>query len=481
MYMNSVFATRSMASDSPVDYFFHSPQRYTRAESPEFSQSEAEFYATLSNVGLDKPFVYYNSEPMRTPSAHTAANAAKGYAVRFDKDTPLSSLTNDDNKLLLSDRWFGRISILKIPPAAIPPGMDRNDMAYIIRMCRQVIDGGTPEFVADRTKLSEAILGVMGSTDATAWREGLFGHGHFAGLFEDAKTELGGSTSYYLAVHSDADMLGHALNRFAVEHRDMTLGEFYRSPQYNSVESYAMRNSRRIMATMAQLLLLDRKEVPLVDDMQAKLDRPDEPPPEMISSLLWVDTVYNCFYDPDGVSLIYYNTCARIMDAFTTSGGRVAMLKNASKGLSVVQLETSKSYTNRKHDLIYGHESSHLLEHANPYGALPVGVGRIDKKKELRDALDKRDYREAVEMIKASGVDLKGAGQLHDAYQWDGDLEQRARKFTDVVDVLATLDPRLYDYRKHDCARSIITFMVGKTEEKRLTPVAVVLPAGTAT
>lgn len=464
----------SSTPDQSVDYFFNSPQRHTRSEGPSFTEGEAQFYKYMSSkTAPGQLYVYWNSETSSRPGLFSMRNASKGYATTLSKHMPLSELTvvEDGNpKFALSSRWFSHVSVVKIPSTALPNNMKESDMREVIDRLDAKLSGAYINYASERQELGRSIVSLgrsaKGSTakDAVEWSAALHGHGHFAGLFKERISGIGGTDSYYLAVHSDSDILGEVLNGFAVANPTMTLGDFASSPQMDAVRSYSARNAHRILAEMAEALALDRKQLAFVQDIKAADPPNDYAPPELISKP-YVDTVYNCFHDPiaNGSTLVYYNTVSRL-NASDQNSSRVAVLKNASDGLSILHLDPTKDYTVFRHSILTaGASESHTISHSNPHGAMPVGLGRMPG--------------DEVTVLKTSKLSLEDANTLHRVYTWQG--RSTRVSLSGPNDVISSLDRRLYIYKRPTKElKTLISFMVGdNTKVTNLKPVQVILPA----
>lgn len=463
----------------PYDYFFHSPEKYNRGERPALSDAETNFYQSLSQkTSPGQLYVYYNSETSSRPGAFDAKHAAKGYAIALSKKVPLSELAvsvENDAQFLLSSRWFGHVSIVKIPSEAIPRGMRERDMRDIIQRLTPNLDGGAPGFFEDRQKLAASLVSssvtkrFQGVRDVSTWQAGISGHGHFAGLFKNKNTTLsGGQDNYFLAVHSDSDYLGEALNGYALQNRTrLTLGDLASSPQMEGVRNYSERNAKRVLAELADALSLSRDLVPRFEDLQAHPPYDSQAPPEAVSSL-YADTVYNYLHDPiaDGNTLVYYNSTARL-NAFEQHNGRLALMRNAKAGLTILELDPSKDYTVFRHQIVSGKDESHVISHSNPFGAVPVGLGRLQG-----------GDRRAV--LKLSKLTIDDATRMVTAYEWRGKSQEATDlSNTDPDQVVGSLDGRLYSYRPLDqSTKTLLEFMLGsKTKLTNLKPVSVILPA----
>lgn len=462
------------AASESYDYFFHSPQKASQGQPSTLSDREKTFYNYIaSKTSPGQLFVYYNSEIGGNHGDFDYKGAAKGYAVSLPKRLPLNQLDHlepggEGGQFMLSSRWFSRIGVIKVPREAIPAGMRERDMKEIIQRLTPRLDGSSETFNQERITLAASFMGKNvrkheGTKDVVAWQPGISGHGHFAGLYKNKNTTLaGGEDSYYLVVHSDSDVLGEALNGYAVQHRDLTLGQFASSVQMDGVRNYSERNSKRILAELADALQLRRDLVPVLEDLQSHPPAGSFAPPELASSL-YTDTVYNYFYDPiaDGNTLTYYNTVARL-NALDQHGGRVAVLKNAKTGLAILALDPSKDYTVFRHSVMSNKDQSHLISHANPHAAIPIGLGKL--------------LGDKTAALKASKLDSDDASVMYQAYEWGG--KTRDPDLSSADQVVASLNPRLYTYRNVDSqVRTMIEFMVGsKTEVTTLKPVSVILP-----
>lgn len=459
-----------MSNEPVVDHFFHSPSRHSRGEKPNLSASERDLYGRVSK--LTQPgqlYIYWNSESISRPGAFTHKSAGKGYSVALSKHTHLSQLIDRSDpshpELVLTSRWFAHAMVAKIPHDAIPEGMSEADMSAVIESLAPSIDGSDANFVQERSDLSRGILSMQaGSKDPVVWHAGLHGHGQFAGLFKEKSKDLANQHNYYLVVHSDSDLVGEALNGFAVYQGErMTLGEFAASPQMDAVKSYSQRNASRILAQMADALALDRKKVTLLSDHQAAPAPGHQAPPEIIG-VPYADTMYNAFYDPvaNGHNLIYYAGTSRL-NPLDPRTNRIVMLKNAKHGVSILHLDAQKDYSVFRHNIIAGANESHMVSHNNPHSAMPVGLGRISG--------------ETTTVLKMSKLTLDDAHNLHRTYVWSGRKSSVVMSGPD--DVRAHLDSRLYAYKPlSNDLKSLVTFMLGdSTQVTNLKPVKVILPA----
>jgi hypothetical protein len=178
----------------------------------------------------------------------------------------------------------------------------------------------------------------------------------------------------------------------------------------------------------------------------------------------YADTVYNSFYDPiaDGNTLIYYNTTTRLAPS-VHGNNRVVMLKNPKYGVSILELDPAVDYTVFRHNIITGASTSHMVEHANPHAALPIGLGRL--------------RGDSSVALKLSKLTLEDAHELHRTYEWQGRKVQV--KMSGPSDVAVQLDKRLYVYRPlTPDLKSLVTFVLGaNTQVTNLKPVKVILPA----
>jgi hypothetical protein len=459
--------------DVVVDHFFHSPSRHAKGERPDLGAGERDLYGRLSSLTHPgQMYIYWNSETTSNPGVFTHPSAGKGYSVALSKHMPLAQLTvagpSDEPQLILTSRWFARSTVIKIPGDAIPAGMTEADMSSVIESLAPSIDGSDPRFVPERTELSRGILNVTStgaiSRDPVEWHAGLHGHGHFAGLFKEKTKDMAGQNNYYLAVHSDSDLVGEALNGFAAKQGSgVTLGQFASSPQMDAVKSYSQRNAYRMLAHMADSLALDRKKVSLVSDLHAAPSGQHEAPPEIVG-VPYADTVYNTFYDPvaNGQHLIYYSGASRL-NALDPRTSRVVMLKNAKHGISIIHLDQQKDYSVFRHNIIAGANESHMVSHGNPHSAMPVGLGRL--------------RGETSAILKMSKLTLDDALHLHRTYAWSG--RKSIVRLSGPEDVQANLDKRLYAYKPlSNDLKSLVTFMLGEgTQVTNLKPVKVILPA----
>lgn len=469
-----------MATHETYDYFFHSPTQSIDGKSSTMTDEEKQFYQLLKNktTSPGQLYVYYNSEITSRPGTFDHKHSAKGYAVDFSKQMPLHELSIPDqasssgeheSRFLLSSRWFSHIAVVKVPAEAIPDGMRERDMKEIVSRLTHKLDGSTPGFEDDRQKLAASFMGsnvrkLEGTRDVVPWQAGISGHGHFAGLFKNKGTTLaGGSDSYYLAVHSDSDYLGEALNGYALKHKNLTLGQLAASPQMEGVRNYSERNARRVLAELSEQLGLRRDLVPVLEDIHAYPPSNDQVPPELASSL-YVDTLYNYLFDPiaDGRTLMYYNTTARL-SAFEQHNGRIATLKNAKGGISLMKLDQNKDYTVFRHNIVSGRDESRVLSHANPHAAIPIGLGRL-----------RGDPKTVLALSKLTSDD---AASLYSHYEWKN--KESMADFNDSSHVQRSLNKRLYAYKPVDqSTRTMIEFTLGaKTEITDLKPVAVILPS----
>lgn len=473
-------------SSSTIDAFFYDPKRSLHNEDIGFSPEEKAFFCDTMSSRVPpggRLFVYMNKEVSRPPAdQHFAAFSAKGYAVEFPASTKMARFVSGDQKLLFGSRWFGHTAVLKIPPGS----MREKDMVEVMtsRGLSLVLNE------ADRSARAELAEGLMSPSpkDSVSWRAGISSHGHLVGIYKEEKRVIGSEGSadeYYAVVHCDSGVVGEVLSAFAVANPNMSLYEFASSPQYAAAMDFSRRNVARILASVADMLGLDRSAVRRSDDASARVSaQRHEAPPEIVSDL-YVDTVYNRLKvsssERSGGSVAYYGGTS-CLDDFAENGGRTALLVNARGGLTILHLNRAFNYREASQSVVTvaGDDDPssdatttmvpYKVGHKNPMAAFPIGTGKHRANSD----------REALAM---SRIRYEEADRLYGIYHWprkpklDCSFADESRGDPSAR-VVKGLNRRLYSYRDLDPnMRSLLRLMVGQqTRMTDLSPVVVIIP-----
>jgi hypothetical protein len=366
---------------STVDTFYYDPASYAANQEPAFSAAEKEAVSHAARVTNDDHTQLFPNFEM--PSRHSEAacsSAAKGYTSLYSKAMLVADFiegSGDDARIRFSSRWEGIVSVLAVPPSAIPEGMTEQHMLACVKNLLSKVAMAPSAYLEKLEPHISHIFGeVCGSAkDSCHWEAYLTGHGHLLGVYKKKGILVGESDSYYLVAHSDSSVMGDALCQFALGHPGMTLGEFVASPQMARVKEFSRRLNARLMARLVNALGFDRSKFHMVDDVCSYVDpEADEAYPDKVRGLC-CKTVYNTFYDPlpSGDSLVYYNHTSRLG---LGDHKYVAQLLGPQKGILLCETVKGRDYRTSCTEVMKEGGAPAKTYHTNHFSSWPVGVGR---------------------------------------------------------------------------------------------------------
>jgi hypothetical protein len=366
---------------STVDTFYYDPASYAANQEPAFSAAEKDAVSHAAKITHDDHTQLFSNFEM--PSGHSEAAcscAAKGYTAMYSKCMLLADFIEGSGakaRIRFSSRWEGVVSVLAVPPSAIPEGMTEQHMLACVKSLLNRVTISPSEYLK---KLEPHINHIFGDVcgpakDSCHWEAYLAGHGHLLGVYKKKGVLVGESDSYYLVAHTDASVMGEALCQFALGHPGMTLGEFVASPQVSRVKEFSRRLNARLMARLVNALGLDRSKFRMVDDVCSHVDEgSDEAYPDKVRGLC-CKTVYNTFYDPlpNGDSLVYYNHTSRLG---LSDHKYVAQLLGPQKGILLCEVAKGRDYRTSCTEVMKEGGMPAKTYHTNHFSSWPIGVGR---------------------------------------------------------------------------------------------------------
>ena len=354
---------------SLVQYQNAAPEQHRSGEPyKQLGDAESAFYASLVTASPEKPFIYHNHEA-------DDAQYAKGFAASFLTSTQLSKLTlKDGAKPLLSDRWFGNVAVLPVQERDFTEASLAERPTIKSRLAQIENEGLLQVWsVSDRPSAARDVLTGVDSTNPAF----LSGHGHFVAVHEvKRKVSLSEESTddrpqYYITVHSDSGAVGHALNVRLMEmaHERATLSGFLNSREYRAANEFSRSNALRLVASVAELLGLDRNSRVPDPKWTRPADDPHAAPPDVCNSDKAILASYNAlsYHPSDANRIVYYANSTPIRQGMKA----VPVLRNPHAGIYLLELDPNFDYASLRKRSI-----STSTPQENPLMALPIGLGR---------------------------------------------------------------------------------------------------------